>query len=171
MMARSGSVPLTNGSGSGSPKTFRIRNNSDHLLLNHISPNLLHLAIHSSTMPPPTLYLYRKIRNIGIMAHIDAGKTTTTERMLFYSGFISRVGEVHTGDTVMDYLDQAAGTVFLILHSLIDDQMQTVFNIWPYDIISDKASLNWNRRWMIPNKYPGSCIGCQAWLKCCRWSA
>jgi translation elongation factor EF-G len=80
-------------------------------------------------MPPPTLYLYRKIRNIGIMAHIDAGKTTTTERMLFYSGFISRVGEVHTGDTVMDYLDQAAGTVFLILHSLIDDQMQTVFNI------------------------------------------
>ncbi len=63
-------------------------------------------------MPAPPPSLYRKIRNIGIMAHIDAGKTTTTERMLFYSGFISRVGEVHTGDTVMDYLDQAAGTVF-----------------------------------------------------------
>eukprot|EP00088_Acartia_fossae_P065763 TRINITY_DN8119_c0_g1_i21.p1 TRINITY_DN8119_c0_g1~~TRINITY_DN8119_c0_g1_i21.p1 ORF type:complete len:702 (-),score=97.02 TRINITY_DN8119_c0_g1_i21:300-2405(-) len=40
------------------------------------------------------------------MAHIDAGKTTTTERMLYYSGFINHVGEVHTGDTVMDYLDQ-----------------------------------------------------------------
>merc|ERR1719192_498086 len=40
------------------------------------------------------------------MAHIDAGKTTTTERMLFYSGYTKSVGEVHTGDTVMDYLDQ-----------------------------------------------------------------
>lgn len=41
-----------------------------------------------------------KVRNIGILAHIDAGKTTTTERMLLYSGFVSRVGEVHDGDTV-----------------------------------------------------------------------
>jgi len=47
-----------------------------------------------------------RIRNIGIMAHIDAGKTTTTERMLYYSGYINRIGEVHDGDTVMDYLDQ-----------------------------------------------------------------
>ena len=47
-----------------------------------------------------------KIRNVGIMAHIDAGKTTTTERMLYYSGYMKTVGEVHTGDTVMDYLDQ-----------------------------------------------------------------
>ena len=47
-----------------------------------------------------------RIRNVGIMAHIDAGKTTTTERMLYYSGYTKTVGEVHTGDTVMDYLDQ-----------------------------------------------------------------
>ena len=40
------------------------------------------------------------------MAHIDAGKTTTTERMLFQSGYMSRLGEVHTGDTVMDYMSQ-----------------------------------------------------------------
>lgn len=46
------------------------------------------------------------IRNIGIMAHIDAGKTTTTERMLLYAGFIQSPGEVHKGDTVMDYMDQ-----------------------------------------------------------------
>ena len=47
-----------------------------------------------------------RIRNVGIMAHIDAGKTTTTERMLYYSGYTKTVGEVHTGDTVMDYMSQ-----------------------------------------------------------------
>jgi len=45
------------------------------------------------------------IRNIGIMAHIDAGKTTTTERILYYTGRTHKIGEVHDGDTQMDWMD------------------------------------------------------------------
>lgn len=47
-----------------------------------------------------------EMRNIGIMAHIDAGKTTATERMLFYSGRTYKMGEVHDGDAEMDWMDQ-----------------------------------------------------------------
>ena len=46
------------------------------------------------------------LRNIGIMAHIDAGKTTTTERVLFYTGRVHRVGEVHDGAATMDWMEQ-----------------------------------------------------------------
>ncbi|HNH45935.1 MAG TPA: GTP-binding protein, partial [Myxococcota bacterium] len=46
------------------------------------------------------------IRNIGIMAHIDAGKTTVTERVLFYTGASHRIGEVDQGSTVMDWMPQ-----------------------------------------------------------------
>jgi len=47
-----------------------------------------------------------KYRNIGIMAHIDAGKTTTTERILFYTGKSHKIGEVHDGDATMDWMEQ-----------------------------------------------------------------
>ncbi|HSC04994.1 MAG TPA: GTP-binding protein, partial [Solirubrobacteraceae bacterium] len=54
----------------------------------------------------PRTFPLEKIRNIGIMAHIDAGKTTTTERILYYTGRTYKMGEVHEGAAVMDWMAQ-----------------------------------------------------------------
>ena len=48
----------------------------------------------------------KNTRNIGIMAHIDAGKTTTTERILYYTGRIHKIGETHEGASQMDWMEQ-----------------------------------------------------------------
>ena len=51
-----------------------------------------------------------KYRNIGICAHVDAGKTTTTERVLFYTGLSHKIGEVHDGAATMDWMEQEQET-------------------------------------------------------------
>ena len=60
-----------------------------------------------------------KTRNIGIMAHIDAGKTTTTERILYYTGKIHKIGETHEGDSQMDWMDEERNVVSLLLPQLL----------------------------------------------------
>ena len=54
----------------------------------------------------PRSHPLEKVRNIGIMAHIDAGKTTTSERILFYTGRVHRLGETHEGSATMDFMAQ-----------------------------------------------------------------
>ena len=55
---------------------------------------------------PNRAYTLERTRNIGIAAHIDAGKTTTTERILFYTGLIHKIGDVDDGNTVTDWMEQ-----------------------------------------------------------------
>ncbi|MCC6290719.1 elongation factor G [Candidatus Nomurabacteria bacterium] len=81
-------------------------------------------------------YPIDKIRNIGVIAHIDAGKTTTSERILFYTGISHKIGEVHEGDTVMDWMEQerergititaAATTAYWIPTEAIDKEKEKV---------------------------------------------
>ena len=82
--------------GSGRPLFFPA------LLVGFWSPSYLWLVVPMA-MKKTELAAFR---NIGIMAHIDAGKTTTTERILFYTGKIHKIGEVHEGNTTMDWMIQ-----------------------------------------------------------------
>src|SRR6267143_6215609 len=60
----------------------------------------------SQANSPHRQYPMERTRNIGIAAHIDAGKTTTTERILFYTGLIHKIGDVDDGNTVTDWMEQ-----------------------------------------------------------------
>src|SRR6187455_3809259 len=59
-----------------------------------------------SVNSPKRNFSMERTRNIGIAAHIDAGKTTTTERILFYTGLIHKIGDVDDGNTVTDWMEQ-----------------------------------------------------------------
>src|ERR1700737_4585253 len=63
-------------------------------------------AVSTNPKSPTRQYPLERTRNIGIAAHIDAGKTTLTERILFYTGMIHKIGEVHEGTTSTDWMEQ-----------------------------------------------------------------
>ncbi|MBI3420642.1 MAG: elongation factor G [Candidatus Sungbacteria bacterium] len=97
-------------------------------------------------------YPLERIRNIGIIAHIDAGKTTTTERVLFYTGVSHKIGEVHTGDTVMDWMEQerergititaAATTAFWRLTYLSEEERDRKENEYRFNIIDTPGHID-----------------------------
>ncbi len=64
------------------------------------------LNSNSESLPKDSLSQVEGVRNIGIIAHIDAGKTTLTERLLYFCGALSYMGEVHDGSSLMDYLPE-----------------------------------------------------------------
>ena len=72
----------------------------------HISNGKHDETIERIPTPMARAFPLERTRNIGIMAHIDAGKTTTTERILFYTGVLHRMGEVHDGAATMDWMEQ-----------------------------------------------------------------
>ncbi len=76
----------------------------------------------------------KKTRNIGIMAHIDAGKTTTTERILFYTGITHKIGEVHDGAATMDWMEQEQERGITITSAAVTTN-------WIYEGVENKINI------------------------------
>ena len=76
----------------------------------------------------------KNLRNIGIISHIDAGKTTTTERILFYTGVSHKLGEVHDGKAIMDWMEQSLTMLRATMVSMIHEKI--LFIIALLDITS-----------------------------------
>jgi hypothetical protein len=96
-------------------------------------------------------YPLEKVRNFGIIAHIDAGKTTTSERILYYTGMIHKIGEVHDGETTTDWMEQERAKVVHILENIRRGNPNILYvyilrknpqNPMKIDFVSDSHSLN-----------------------------
>jgi len=96
-----------------------------------------------------------KTRNIGFMAHIDAGKTTVTERVLFYTKKIHRMGEVHDGTTVMDWMPQEQERGITITSAVTTVNGRAT----PF------TSLTHRGMWTSPSKWSVPCVCWTGWLR------
>jgi elongation factor G len=88
--------------------------------------------------PHPTEPL-RRIRNLGILAHVDAGKTTTTERILYVTGATYKRGEVHAGTTVTDFDSQERDRGITIFAAAVTTPSGVYWATWPHAAATSPA--------------------------------
>ena len=91
-----------------------------------------------------------RLRNFGIVAHVDAGKTTTSERILFYTGMSHKIGEVHDGETVTDWMDQerergitiTAAAISCNWAKTLEDDRKNTDNQYTFNIIDTPGHID-----------------------------
>ncbi len=88
-------------------------------------------------------------RNIGIMAHIDAGKTTTSERILFYTGKTHKIGEVHDGGATMDWMVQEQERGITITSAATTAFWKYDGNVYQLNLIDTRATWISPLRWSV----------------------
>ena len=105
-------------------------------------------------------------RNIGIMAHIDAGKTTTSERILFYTGLTHKIGEVHDGAATMDWMEQEQERGITITSAATTTRWKYAGNTYKINLIDTPGHVDFTAEVERSLRVFGWSCCC---LLCCRW--
>ena len=107
-------------------------------------------------------------RNIGIMAHIDAGKTTTSERILFYTGLTHKIGEVHDGAATMDWMEQEQERGITITSAATTTYWNYAGNKYKINLIDTPGHVDFTAE--VERSLRVACVGrCCSYILCCRW--